>query len=68
MGNSSRRVAFRVVFGFVAGTLVGSTLPEVGNVVAKYLGYGAHDFNIYFLVVAVVGIMLALYSRYKNSR
>ncbi len=70
MGIETRDVAFRVILVFIWGTLLGSLLPESGNVVAYYIGgaYGKeHIFNPCFLAVGVAGVVLACRFRYRNS-
>lgn len=71
MGNISRSVAFLPVLVILGGTLVGSVLPESGNVLAYILGISnsqGHIFNPLFLAVGIVGIVLAFYFRHKRSR
>ena len=71
MGNISRSVAFLPVLVFLSGTLVGSLLPESGNVLAHILGISnsqSHIFNPLFLAVGIVGIVLALRFRHKRGR
>lgn len=58
----------------VLGTLIGSPLPELGNVAAfvQKLGTGkGHAYNPVFLVVGLMGIVcsgVALYTGYEDSR
>ncbi len=68
MGRRSRSMAFRIIPVFLLGTLVGSALPEFGNILAGKLGLWSHEFNSAFLAVGVVGVMLALYLGYKDGR
>ncbi len=67
MGNLTRTMALWLVIG----TLIGSVLPEFGNLLAIKLQLGyTHYFNKYFLVVGILGILgfgLALYFRHVRN-
>ena len=65
MGNTTRSLAFRTIVVILAGTAVGSMLPEMGNVVAGTLNLPAHIFNQVFLFVGVTGVMLALFTGHR---
>jgi len=63
LGNFARTMALWMVIGI----LVGSVMPEFGNLVARGLEIKSHYFNGYFLVVGILGILgfgLALYLRH----
>ena len=70
MGNTTRSMALRTVVVVLIGTAVGSVLPETGNLVVLYItkGTDVHVFNIVFLIIGIIGIVLALYLGYKGSR
>ena len=61
MDITARSMALYIILVFLAGTLIGSLLPESGNVLASLLGLPAHIFNPLFLVIGIIGIVLALY-------
>jgi len=42
-----------------------SVLPELGNLLAKGIGVGAHQFNIVFLALGITGVGMALYLGYR---
>ena len=65
MGDIPRSLAFLAVFVFFCATAIGSVLPEFGNLLAQRLGMWEHFFNIYFLVLGITGIGLALYLGYR---
>jgi len=65
LGDLSRIVALCIVAIFLLGTAIGSVLPEFGNIVATRIGVGAHQFNIVFLALGIVGVGLALYLGYR---
>ena len=62
-------VARIMALWMVIGILIGSVMPEFGNLAAIKLELGyTHYFNRYFLVVGILGILgfgLALYLRYR---
>ena len=66
MGDLSRSVALHLVFVLLIGTLVGSVLPEFGNLLAQKLRLWSHTFNVVFLAVGIVGIGVALYFGYRS--
>ena len=68
MGDISRSMAFLFILVILIGTVIGSILPEFGNVLANHLDQGAHKYNIHFLVIGVLGIVLALYFRFEVHR
>jgi hypothetical protein len=61
VGGASRGVALLSVAVFLAGTLVGSVLPESGTVLASQLGIFPHIFNPIFLALGIIGAGLALF-------
>ncbi len=65
VGDTARGLAFLAIACFFVATAVGSVLPEFGNLLAKRLDIRAHFFNVYFLVLGVVGVGLALYLGYR---
>lgn len=70
VGYSTRNVALRTVAVFLCGTLVGSVVPESGNVLAHMLEFpegSGHFFNPCFLVIGIIGIVLALFVGHKTS-
>lgn len=67
MGICSRGLALSVVVTFLAGTSIGSTLPEIGNLTAIKLGISPHAFNPVFLTLGIVGIGVAFYIGYKSG-
>ena len=70
MGNKTRAMAFRLILVFFFGTLIGSLLPESGNVMAYILeppGYQTHAFNGLFFIIGVLGIGLACHIGRSNS-
>ena len=67
MGDLSRGMALCFILVFIIATAVGSTLPEFGNLLATKIGVRAHFFNVYFLVLGIVGIGLALYLGYTGG-
>lgn len=69
MDIATRGMALRLVAVFLGGTLVGSILPEWGNVLAIYIGYRGHTthiFNPFFLAFGIIGVCLALYIGYRS--
>jgi len=68
MGCSTRVMALVIIVVFLGATAVGSVLPEFGNLLATRLSLRAHQFNILFCAVGIIGVGLALYLGYKNSR
>jgi protein-S-isoprenylcysteine O-methyltransferase Ste14 len=66
VGVSSRGMALRAVAVFLAGTLVGSVLPESGTVLASHLGIFSHIFNPLFLALGIIGAGLALFLRHRK--
>ncbi len=65
----SRNLALCIVSVFLVGTLIGSLATESGNVLSYYLNLSCesgHFFNPYFLAVGIIGVMLALFTRYKR--
>jgi len=71
LGFATRGVAFCAVAVFVGGTLVGSLLPESGNILAYVLGfpYGqGHVFNPCFLAVGIAGVVLACAAGLKSRK
>ena len=67
MGDTARGLALCFIFVFLFSTAIGSTLPEFGNLLATKIGIWAHFFNVYFLVLGIVGIGLALYLGHTGS-
>ena len=67
MGCETRGLALCFILVFLVGTAIGSVLPEFGNLLAEKIGVRAHFFNIYFLVLGVLGIGLALYLGYTGG-
>ena len=64
LGDFARIMALWMVIGI----LIGSVMPEFGNLAAHKLAIYPHYFNRYFLVVGILGIMgfgLALYLRHR---
>ncbi len=70
LGNSARGMALRIIAVFLGGTLVGSLAPETGNFLAYALklprGEG-HFFNPFFLILGIIGIVLACVFGYRKS-
>jgi len=64
----SRGMALCFILVLLVGTAIGSALPEFGNLLAKEVGIRAHFFNVYFLVLGVLGVGLALFLGYTGSR
>ena len=67
MGDLSRILALCFILIFLVGTAIGSVLPEFGNILATKIGIRAHFFNVYFFVLGIVGIGLALYLGYRSG-
>lgn len=67
LGDLARGMASGAVLVFLAGTAVSSVLPEFGNLLAHKIGVRAHFFNVYFLVLGILGIGLALYLGYRGG-
>ena len=67
MGCEARTMAFCIILVFLVGTAIGSMAPEFGNILAQRIGVRAHFFNVYFLVLGVVGIGVALYLGYTRG-
>ena len=70
MGNISRIMAFCIIAVFLIGTTIGSVLPESGNILAQVLQYPrqeSHIFNPIFLVIGIIGIMLACAIGHRKS-
>jgi type II secretory pathway component PulK len=67
MGCETRGLALCFILVFLVATAIGSALPEFGNFLAKEVAVRAHFFNVYFLVLGVLGIGLALYLGYRAS-
>ena len=67
MGYETRGLALCFIFVFLVATAVGSALPEFGNLLAAKIGVWSHFFNVYFLVLGVLGIGLALYLGYTQG-
>jgi len=65
MGCETRGLALCFILVFLVGTAVGSMAPEFGNLLAAKIGIRAHFFNVYFLVLGVVGVGVALYLGYR---
>jgi len=68
MDNTTRAMALVLVPVFLFGTLLGSLLPETGNVLAQLLRLPAdqnHIFNGVFLVIGILGVGLALHIGYR---
>ena len=65
LGNTARGLALCFILVFLVATAVGSALPEFGNLLATRIGIRAHFFNVYFLVMGVVGVGVALYLGYR---
>ena len=65
MGFETRGLALCFILVFLVATAVGSMAPEFGNLLAAKIGIRAHFFNIYFLVLGILGIGLALYLGYR---
>ncbi len=61
MGRFTRKLALRTFLIFLIGTAIGSTLPELGDVLAVHLKIEPHFFNIFFLCVGFVGVVLAYF-------
>ena len=68
LGFLTRSVALRVIVVFFGGTFIGSILPEFGNVLAERLGLWSHQFNVFFLTLGIIGIVLACVIGYKSCR
>ncbi len=67
LDNLSRGLALCVILVFLACVALGSVLPEFGNLLAAKIGIDAHSFNIFFLILGLVGIGVALYLGYAHS-
>ena len=67
MGIGARALAPGIVLVFILATAIGSALPEFGNLMAQKIGIRAHFFNVYFLVLGIVGISMALYLGYTQG-
>ena len=67
LGNTARGLAFCFILVFIVATAIGSMAPEFGNLLATKIGIRAHFFNVYFLVLGIVGIGVALYLGYRGS-
>ncbi len=65
LGDTARVLALCFILVFLVATAIGSMAPEFGNLLAKKVGVWGHFFNVYFLVLGVVGIGLALYLGYR---
>ena len=65
MGNLSRSMALCFILIFLISTAIGSMAPEFGNLLAAKINVRAHFFNIYFLVLGVLGVGMALYLGYR---
>ena len=65
MGFETRGLALCFILVFLIGTAIGSVLPEFGNLLAARFSIRAHFFNVYFLVLGILGISLALYLGYR---
>ena len=68
---NSRLQARVFTWVLIFGALLGGSLPELGNLAARWLGieYG-HYFNTHFLVAGLLGIIgcgIALYRRRNNK-
>jgi len=62
VGDISRALAYLFIAVFFIGTIIGSLSPESGNLLAHILGVPegrSHIFNPCFLVLGIVGIVLA---------
>ena len=71
VGFTARSVALRLVLIFLAGTLLGSLAPELGNILAFLLGLPpekGHIFNPVFLAIGIIGTGLALYPGYAKRK
>ena len=68
MGGLSRIMALGAIGLFLACTAIGSVLPEFGNLLAQKVNLRAHYFNIFFLIVGIIGVGVALYLGYKHDR
>lgn len=66
MGVAPRGMALRLVAVFFGGTLVGSCLPELGDVAAYNMGIFPHIFNPLFLALGVIGTVLALFAGHRK--
>jgi hypothetical protein len=68
MGIEARGVALGIIFVIFIGTIIGSVLPESGNVLQHLLGNHkqAHAFNIVFLIIGILGVGVALYLGYRS--
>jgi len=70
MDMETRTVALVFITVFFVGTLIGSLLPEWGNIAVRILhltGDKAHIFNGVFLIGGILGIGMALHLGYRNS-
>jgi len=65
LGDTARGLALCFILVFLTGTAIGSMAPEFGNLLAKEIGVWAHFFNIYILVLGILGIGVALYLGYR---
>ena len=65
MGCETRGLALCFILVFLVATAIGSMAPEFGNIMAKRVGVRSHFFNIYFLVLGIMGVGLALYLGYR---
>ena len=65
MGYETRGLALCFILVFLIATAIGSMAPEFGNLLAQRIGIRAHFFNVYFLVMGVVGVGVALYLGYR---
>lgn len=68
VGLLPRGVAFRAVCVFLVATVVGSVLPEFGNLAAVALGLQVHTFNVVFLSLGIIGVGMALHIGLAKSR
>ena len=64
LGNTARGLALCFILVFLAGTAIGSVLPEFGSLLATKIGVRPHFFNVHFLILGFVGIGVALYLGY----
>ena len=67
MGYETRGLALCFILVFLISTAIGSMAPEFGNLLAAKVDVQPHFFNVYFFILGVLGVGLALYLGYRGS-
>ena len=63
-----RGMALLIIIVFFIGTLIGSLLPETGNILANHLKLPSHIFNIIFLIIGIAIASLAFYIGLQSNK